>query len=100
MESLALDHQLQLANLQRSTRRQFLQNCTTGLGAMWLAIQAGQTAQGSAAAPRELPHLRDFHATMLHMLGIDFRRHSHYFQGLHQKLTGVKPAQVIHDVIA
>ena len=44
--------------------------------------------------------LRDFHATMLRLLGIDHERFSHFFQGLNQKLTGVKPAQVIDDVIA
>ncbi|WP_044253624.1 DUF1501 domain-containing protein [Rhodopirellula sp. SWK7] len=44
--------------------------------------------------------VRDFHATMLHLLGIESDRMSYYFQGLNQKLTGVKPARVIHDVIA
>lgn len=44
--------------------------------------------------------VRDFHATMLKLLGVDSNRMTHYFQGLHQKLTGVKPAQVIEDVIA
>lgn len=45
-------------------------------------------------------HVRDFHATMLRLLGIDYKKHSFYFQGLHQKLTGVKPARVIDEVIA
>ncbi len=44
--------------------------------------------------------VRDFHATMLHLLGVDASRMTHYFQGLHQKLTGVKPAQVIKEVLA
>lgn len=45
-------------------------------------------------------HLRDLHATMLRLMGIDFNRFSYYYQGLNQKLTGVKPAQVIEDIIA
>jgi hypothetical protein len=44
--------------------------------------------------------VRDFHATMLHLMGVDFNRMSYYFQGLHQKLTGVKAAEVLKDVIA
>ena len=51
--------------------------------------------------PAENPvQLRDFHATMLRLLGIDHGRYSYFFQGLNQKLTGVKPASVIEDVIA
>jgi hypothetical protein len=44
--------------------------------------------------------LRDFHATLLRLLGIDHTQLSYYFQGLHQKLTGVKPAKVVDAVIA
>lgn len=44
--------------------------------------------------------LRDFHATMLHLLGIDHEKFSVPFQGLNQRLTGVKAAHVIHEVIA
>ena len=51
--------------------------------------------------PAENPvQVRDFHATMLHMLGINYERYTKYFQGLHQKLTGVKEARVIKDVLA
>lgn len=45
-------------------------------------------------------HLRDFHATLLRLLGVDHTRLNFPFQGLKQKLTGVKPAAVIEDVIA
>ncbi len=51
--------------------------------------------------PAENPvHLRDFHATMQHLLGIDHQRLSAPFQGLDQKLTGVKPARVIEEILA
>jgi uncharacterized protein (DUF1501 family) len=45
-------------------------------------------------------HLRDFHATLLHMLGFDYKKLHYPFQGLEQKLTGVNPAKVIKDILA
>lgn len=44
--------------------------------------------------------IRDLHATMLRLLGLDHQRLSAYYQGLNQKLTGVTPAKVIGEVIA
>jgi hypothetical protein len=45
-------------------------------------------------------HVRDFHATVLHLLGIDHERFTYKFQGLDQRLTGVEPAKAISDLIA
>ena len=45
-------------------------------------------------------HVRDLHATMLKMFGFDAKRLSYHYQGLDQKLIGVKPAKVINDIIA
>lgn len=45
-------------------------------------------------------HLRDFHATLQYLLGIDHQRLIYPFQGLNQKLTGVKPARVLHEILA
>ena len=44
--------------------------------------------------------IRDLHATMLHLLGIDHERLTFPFQGLDQRLTGVEPARVIKQVIS
>jgi hypothetical protein len=44
-------------------------------------------------------HVRDFHATMLHMFGIDHSRFSYKFQGLDFRLTGVEEANVVHDLL-
>ncbi|HEY1375762.1 MAG TPA: DUF1501 domain-containing protein [Gemmataceae bacterium] len=44
-------------------------------------------------------HVRDLHATMLHVLGLDHTRLTYKFQGLDVKLTGVEPARVLHDVL-
>jgi hypothetical protein len=45
-------------------------------------------------------HIRDFHATVLKLLGFDHERFTYRYQGLDQKLTGVEPAKVIDDLIA
>jgi uncharacterized protein (DUF1501 family) len=60
----------------------------------------GQTDSLGYAAAENPVHLRDFHATLLHLLGYDAEGVSVRFQGLNQKLTGVKPARVVRDVIA
>lgn len=44
--------------------------------------------------------LRDFHATLLHLLGINHEKFHVPFQGLNQKLTGVKQAHVIKDILS
>ena len=50
--------------------------------------------------PAEAVHIRDFNATILHLLGIDYKQFSFPYQGLDQRITGVKPARIIHDIIA
>lgn len=60
----------------------------------------GQTDEFGYRPAVDPVQIRDFHATMLKLLGVDSDRMTHYFQGLNQKLTGVKPAKVIEDVIA
>jgi hypothetical protein len=44
---------------------------------------------------------RDFHATLLHLLGLDHKKLTYPFQGLDQRLTGVvKPARLLKDILA
>ena len=45
-------------------------------------------------------HVRDLHATMLHLLGIDHARFTVEYQGLDAKLTGVEPAHVVKAILA
>ncbi|RPI89447.1 MAG: DUF1501 domain-containing protein, partial [Planctomycetaceae bacterium] len=45
-------------------------------------------------------HVRDLHATMLHLLGIDNQRFSRRVQGLDFRLTGVEPARVVREILA
>ena len=60
----------------------------------------GETDSVGYTAAENPVHLRDFHATMLRLLGFDPQKLSVPFQGLDQKLTGVLPARVIADLIA
>jgi hypothetical protein len=46
-------------------------------------------------------HVRDFHATVLHLLGMKHDRFTHRFQGLDMKLTGVEgEARVVKELLA
>jgi len=45
-------------------------------------------------------HVRDLHATMLHLLGVDHRKLTFPFQGLDHRLTGVEKSRVIKEIIS
>lgn len=60
----------------------------------------GQTDEFSYNVVENPVHVRDLHATMLYQLGIDHERLIFPSQGLDQKLTGVEPARVVHDILA
>jgi uncharacterized protein (DUF1501 family) len=60
----------------------------------------GETDDFSYNIVKDPVHLRDWHATILHLLGFDHERFSVNHQGLNQKLTGVEPAHVIQELLA
>ncbi|QDT68502.1 hypothetical protein MalM25_14250 [Planctomycetes bacterium MalM25] len=60
----------------------------------------GATDEFGYDAVDDKVHVRDFHATMLHLLGIDHKRFTYKFQGLDFRLTGVEEAHVVKDVLA
>jgi uncharacterized protein (DUF1501 family) len=60
----------------------------------------GETDEFSYNIVKDPVHIRDFHATVLHLLGIDHQRFTVKFQGLDQRLTGVEPAKVIKALLA
>jgi uncharacterized protein (DUF1501 family) len=73
---------------------------------MWMAgagIEGGrsygETDELGYNAAENIVHVRDLHATMLHLLGIDHMRLSVPFQGLDVRLTGVEPAKAINGVM-
>jgi hypothetical protein len=59
----------------------------------------GKTDEIGLAAIEDRVSVPDFHATILHLLGL---RHDELFveqNGLKEKLTGVNPARVVHEVL-
>ncbi len=74
---------------------------------MWLAgggirggVTLGATDELGYNAVQDVCHVRDLHATILYLLGVDHRKLSYKFQGLDFRLTGALPAKVIHPVLA
>ncbi len=62
-------------------------------------VTYGETDEvGYSAAVNPVP-LRDFHATLLHLLGFEHKKLNYPFQGLDQRLTGVKRAKVIKELL-
>ena len=60
----------------------------------------GATDELGYNAVENVTHVRDLHATMLHLMGIDHQRFSVPHQGLDMRLTGVEPAKVLRDILA
>ena len=60
----------------------------------------GETDEFGMEAVQNPHHLRDLHATILHLMGLDHTKLTYFHSGLDRKLTGVKEAHVIRDVIA
>lgn len=74
---------------------------------MWLAgggtksgMAYGSTDEFGFQAIENKMHVRDMHATILHLLGLDHKRLSYQYAGLDVRLTGVVPTRVAHDIIA
>ncbi|MFO0808675.1 MAG: DUF1501 domain-containing protein [Gemmataceae bacterium] len=60
----------------------------------------GETDDFSYNIIKDPVHIRDFHATVLHLLGFDHERFTVRHLGLDQRLTGVEKARVIRELIA
>jgi Protein of unknown function (DUF1501) len=78
-----------------------------GAYTIWLAgggvkqgFSYGQTDPFGYTTIAEATEVRDFHATLLHLMGIDHKRLTYMYRGLDEKLTGVKEARVIHEILA
>jgi hypothetical protein len=59
----------------------------------------GETDDFSYNIVKDPVHIRDFHATVLHLMGIDHERFTYRYLGLDQRLTGVEKANVIKELI-
>jgi hypothetical protein len=60
----------------------------------------GETDELGYGIARDPVSVHDLHATLLHLLGLDYQRFTFRYQGLDQKLTGVEPASVIQPILA
>ncbi len=60
----------------------------------------GETDELGHSAVVDRHHIRDLHATILHLMGIDHQKLTFFYGGLNQKLTGVVEAEVIRGVLA
>ena len=60
----------------------------------------GETDEFSYNIVKDPIHIRDFHATVLQLMGFDHERFTVKYQGLDQKLTGVEEAHVIKELLA
>jgi hypothetical protein len=60
----------------------------------------GETDDFSYNIVKDPVHIRDFHATVLHLLGFDHERFTYRHLGLDQRLTGVEHARVIDALLA
>jgi uncharacterized protein (DUF1501 family) len=60
----------------------------------------GETDEFSYNIVKDPVSVHDFHATVLHLLGINHERFTYRYQGLDMRLTGVEPAKVVNALIA
>lgn len=74
---------------------------------IWLAgggikggVTYGATDELGYRAVEDVVHVRDLHATLLYLCGIDHSRLSFKYQGLDMRLTGVEPARVVKEIVA
>ena len=63
-------------------------------------ITYGATDDFSFNVAEDPVHVRDLHATILHLLGFDHERLSVKHRGLDMRLTGVEPARVVSEILA
>lgn len=73
---------------------------------MWMAgggiqpgISYGATDELGYSSVDNVVHVRDMHATMLHLLGMDHDRLTVKHQGLDMRLTGVEKARVVKKIL-
>jgi hypothetical protein len=60
----------------------------------------GETDELGHEAVLDRHHIRDLHATVLHLMGLDYRKLTYFYGGLNQKLTGVIEPEIINGIIA
>ena len=59
----------------------------------------GKTDDFGHAVVENPVSVHDFHATILHSLGLDHEKLFYNRNGLPEKLTGINPPKVVHDIL-
>jgi hypothetical protein len=73
---------------------------------MWLAGGGikpgsyGETDEIGSEAVVNRHHIRELHATILHLLGLDYHQLTYYYGGLQRRLTGPMEVELIHEILA
>ncbi|MBI5849729.1 MAG: DUF1501 domain-containing protein [Planctomycetes bacterium] len=62
-------------------------------------VEYGATDDFAYNIVRDGVHVRDLHATLLHLLGLDHEALTFPFRGLDARLTGVEAARVVHEIL-
>jgi hypothetical protein len=71
-----------------------------GGGAVTGGMVYGSTDEVGLRATENPVHIRDLHATLLHILGLNHEELTFFHNGLDERLTGTTPASVIHQILA
>ena len=58
----------------------------------------GATDAIGLRAAEDRVHVRDFHATILHLMGVDHLELSYFHNGLEERLTGPQEAHIVEAV--
>ena len=73
---------------------------------MWMAgggvkggVSVGETDEMSSAAIADPFHVKNLHATVLHLMGLDPNKLTYFYGGLNQKLVGVEGAEPITQIL-
>jgi hypothetical protein len=74
---------------------------------LWLAgggirggVAHGATDEFGYSAVQDIVHVADLHATLLHLLGLDFRRLTFHHEARDERLTDVHEARIVRPILA
>lgn len=73
---------------------------TVALSRVKPGIVHGATDEIGLRAVEKPVHVRDFHATILHLMGFDHEKLTFRHAGLDYRLTGVEESHVVKEVLA
>jgi arylsulfatase A-like enzyme len=74
-------------------------SCWLAGGGVKPGISYGQTDEIGWKTVENPVHWHDFHATVLHLMGMDHKKLTYYHNGIERRLTNVH-GQVVNDIFA